>query len=228
MPTILAKDVVDRSEITLQDETNVRWSQEELLHYLNDGQRHVVMLKPGAYAQNSTFQLVQGSKQSAPNDAISLIRPVRNMGGAGNTPGRAITWADMDQLDLTRPDWHTETANAEVKHCLQDPQNPKDFYVTPPQPATPEYVEMIYSAAPPDATIDGVNGGGTDSAISLDDVYAEALYFYILFKAHSKESSLASPQKAGSYYQLFLGAIGMKQQIDAAQESRTAGASGPQ
>jgi len=213
MPTITAQTIVDRAEKTLLDDTNVRWAEAELLEYLNDAQRHIVMLKPDAYTKNTNIQMAASeTKNTIPADAIRLKRPVRNMGALGTSPGRAIIWANIDQLDKSNPDWHTDTASAVIQHFLADQHDPKTFYVYPPQPATGMgYAEIIYFATPADIAI-----GAT---ILLDDVYQDPMYFYVLSRAHSKETPEASDAKAGGYYTLFLQSIGLKTQGEQAVDA---------
>lgn len=213
MATIDAQVIVDAAEKTLLDETNVRWAEAELLGYLNDGQRHIVMLKPDAYVKNISVQMTASeTKNTIPSDGIRIIRPVRNMGADGNTPGNVIRWADMDQMDVTNPDWHTHTASATIKHFFQDKLDPKNFYCYPPQPgASMGYAEIIYSAAPPDVAI--------DATISLDDIYKDPLYFYIMSRAHSKETAEADKAKATSYYNVFLQSIGLKTDAETTVDS---------
>jgi hypothetical protein len=44
--TITGANLLLRIEDTLQDTTNVRWPEAELLRYINDAQREVVNLRP--------------------------------------------------------------------------------------------------------------------------------------------------------------------------------------
>ena len=44
--TITGANLLLRIEDTLQDTTNVRWSEAELLRYINDAQREIVNLRP--------------------------------------------------------------------------------------------------------------------------------------------------------------------------------------
>jgi hypothetical protein len=78
-----------------------------------------------------------------------------------------------------------------------DDRDPKHFYVYPPQPAAnPGYVEIIYSSAPSAASADG--------NISIDDVYANALLDYILYRAYSKDADYAANnQRALGHFQAF-------------------------
>ena len=43
---LTVKNILDRVQISLQDTTNIRWTQTELLNYLNDAQREIALLKP--------------------------------------------------------------------------------------------------------------------------------------------------------------------------------------
>ena len=191
MAVITAQIVIDKAEIILQDTTNVRWASTELLGWLNDGQRAVVALKPDAYPQNENMILIEGTKQSIPATGVHLIDVVRNMGTDGSTPGRATMFIDRRILDAQNPDWHADVAAAEVKHWMFDKRDPKTFYVYPPQPAASfGYVEFVYSAAPADILIAAV--------LSIDDIYANSLLEYILYRAYSKDADYAANGKRAS------------------------------
>ncbi len=210
MATITGTNIVDRAAIVLQDTTGVRWPQDtELLLWLNDGQREIVLRKPDAYAQNETVALVGGTKQTIPATGIQLLDVIRNMGTGGSTPGRAITRIDREILDEQRPDWHSSTANAESKHYMFDTRDPKHFYVFPPQHATPGKVEMVYAASPTDLS-------ALSSTITLDDIYSGVLLDYILYRAYSKDADLtpSAPQRAVSHYNAFMASLGAKSQME--------------
>ena len=55
MATVKVIDLINRAEEILQDTTNVRWSQQTLLNYLNDGQREIVLFRPDANPVNASF-----------------------------------------------------------------------------------------------------------------------------------------------------------------------------
>jgi len=205
MPTIKGSEVLDRAGIILQDTTNIRWPTAELLDWLNDGQREIVLRKPDAYTVSEAVVLVVSeTKQSIPAAGIQLIDIVRNLGVAGATPGRAVTRTERYILDTQRPDWNTETGTAEVKHYMFDERNPKVFYVYPPQPAaSPGYVEVVYSSSPADLAT-------AAATLTLDDIYSSALLDYVLYRAYSKYSDIApnAPQRAIGHYQAFLKSLG--------------------
>jgi len=207
--TITAKSILDRATIIIQDETNTRWPRDELLTWLNDGQREIVLLKPDSYAQNKSIQLIAGTKQAIPADGIQLIDVVRNMGTDGETPGRVIKRIDRRILDDQRPDWHTEPAVGYVQHYVFDDRDPKTFYVYPQAPETAVYVEVIYSSAPTDITDE-------NSYITLDDIYANAVLDYILYRAYLKDADYAvNSARAKDAYITFLRSVGVLDKIEA-------------
>lgn len=201
MGTITVAATLSRVSMLLQDTTNIRWPLAELLDWLNDAQREIVLLKPNASTTNTAVQLAAGTKQTLPADGVSLIDISRNMGTSGSTPGKGIRITMREILDAQLPDWHMSTASAEVKHYVYSPLDPKTFYVYPPQPvASRGYVELIYSASPADATLGG--------AINVDDIYQPVLIDYILYRAYSKDTEYAADvARAQGYQQSFFGAL---------------------
>lgn len=210
MATITVTQLLNRVSVILQDPTNVRWPQAELLDWVNDGQREIATYKPNAFVKNESKQLVTGTKQTLPADGVSLIDVVRNMGTNGSTPGNAIRAVSREILDSQIPGWHASTAAATVKHFIYNPLDPKTFYVYPPQPnAAQNQVEMVYVASPTDATL--------NSTITLDDIYLSALVNYVLFRAYSKDAEFAANvQLSQGYFAMFKGNLEGKVTAEAA------------
>ena len=212
MATIQVNSLVSRAATLIQDATNVRWPTNELIDWLNDGQREIVLIKPQASVKNESVSLTTGStKQSIPASGVQLIDVTRNMGSAGNTPGDSIRVVSREVLDAQRPSWHSDVnADGKIKHYMFDPRDPKTFYVYPKAPATAHYVEVIYSASPTDASAGGV--------IQIDDIYANALLDYILYRAYSKDAEYAgNAQLAVAHYQAFSNSLGAKTQNELSQ-----------
>lgn len=198
--TTTVASLLSKAATILQDTSNVRWTVSELLGWLNDGQRDLVALKPNANTKNTPVQLVQGTKQSLPSDAVSLLDVIRNMGTDGSTPGKAIRLVSREIIDNQVPDWHSSTANAVVRHFTYSPFDPKNYYVYPPQPASSRgYVEILYSASPANCTSDG--------NIQLDDVYATALMNYVIAKAYAKDAEYANGAQASAYMGMFTASL---------------------
>lgn len=210
MGTIIARAVIEKAQIILQDTTGVRWpSDTELLGWLNDGQREVMVFKPNANVKNVAVKLATGTKQQLPADGVQLIDVVRNMGTDGNTPGRAIRIVMREVLDAQVPNWHNATPAAEAKHYTYTVLDPKTFYVYPPQPSSNQgYAELVYGAAPVDATING--------AITLDDIYQNVLVDYILYRAYSKDTEYAADQnRAATHQSAYIASLTGKAKVEA-------------
>lgn len=208
MSTITAASIITKAQIVLQDTAGERWSDTELLDWLNDGQREVVLYKPNSCVKNIAVKLAEGTKQSLPPDAVQLMDVPRNMGVNGSTPGRAIRIAMRETLDSQAPNWHFSTPSPAVKHFMYSMLDPKTFYVYPPQPASNQgYVELIYGASPGDATL--------SSVISLDDIYQSILLDYTLFRAYLKDTEFAAdPGRAGTHQAAYMSALSGKAKVE--------------
>jgi hypothetical protein len=199
MGTALVQSILDRAIVILQDTTNVRWPAVELVDWVTDGEREAVMFKPSAYSKNESMLLTAGTKQTIPATGIQLLDVVRNTGPNGTSPGRAIRLIEREILDANTPDWHYMAATAVVKHFTYASNDPKTFYVYPPSTGS-SYAELVYSAAPPVATL-----GGT---LSIDDIYQGAILDYVLYRAYQKDAEYAAdPARAASHYQAFVTAL---------------------
>jgi len=210
MGTLTGANLISRIQDSLQDTTGVRWTEAELLRYINDAQREVVNFKPQASADHSNVQLVTGTEQSIPDVALSLIKVVRNMSATGGsaTGKKSIRLVDEDILNSIEPDWHDPTVTGDaahgsvIKHYIFDPDDPRRFYVYPGvKSGSNAYVELITSRSPTDLS-------ATSSTIYIDDIYGNALVDYVLFRCYMKDSEFAgNAQRASQHYQLFLNSV---------------------
>lgn len=206
MPTTKAVDLINRVSITLQDPTYVRWTQSELLNYLNDAQRQVVLFRPDAKAVNAPFACANSAKQTLPADGLRLISVLRNTGG------RAITKVDRSILDVQLPTWYETAVGSDgVKHYVYDALDPKNFYVFP-KPAAAYQIDIIYAMSPVDIVIS--NYTNDTQVIGIDDIYANALMDYMMYRAYQKDSEFANLNRAALYYQAFATSLGIKSQAD--------------
>ena len=209
MATVKVVNLINRASIILQDTSNVRYPQAELLKFFNDAQREVVMQRPDANMLNVTMTCVAGSKQSIPSSALRLIDVVRNV------DGRSVTQMSRKMLDEQLPDWHETTAGSNgIEHFVYEPADPKNFYVYP-KGTSSHNLEIIYSEAPADISI--TNFSTATTVISVDDVYANAILDYMLYRAYQKDSEYAgNQQKSTMHYQGFANSLGVKTQADMA------------
>lgn len=200
MGTVTAKTIIDKASTQLIDLTNVRWTRAELLAWLNDGMRQIVLIQPSASSTTSVVKLQAGTRQYLPDDGWLLLSVYRNMGTTGTTPGRAIRIISREILDGFNPDWNTDTAKAEVRNYIYTNQDQLAFYVYPPNTGT-QYVELNYSAQPADLASE-------TQVIPIFDVFQSALVDYILYRACSKDAEYAPGlQLAQGYLSTFVAAI---------------------
>lgn len=203
MATITAQFVIGKVALQLQDEPNVHWERPELLGWINSGQREAVIIKPTISAKSLSVELTAGvTKQEAPADSYLLIDVLRNMGSNGSTPGDVIRMVTREAMDAIRPTWHSDPPVGKIKNYTLDPRTPNVFYVYPKAPPSAWFVELVYSSLPTDVVAES-------DAIGIDDIYADALIDYVLYRAYSKESDYAShAPKAASRYVSFRNAFG--------------------
>ena len=210
MATTKVIDILDRAGIILQDNTNVRFPNEELLKFFNDAQKEVVLHRPDATMVNTTYDCVTGSKQTLPSRALRLIDVVRNV------DGRAVTQVQRQILDETLPNWHEKPVGAnKIEHYVYDPADPKNFYVYPTASAGAHSLEVVYSSSPDETVISDFESDVT--TISVDDVYSNCLLDYVLYRSYQKDSEFAgNSQRAMMHYSGFANALGVKTQADGA------------
>ncbi len=200
---LTASDVLTRASDIIQDQTNVRWPQDELLRYLNDARREIAIARPDLYANTSTVTLVVGTKQTLPTDGVRLIDVIRNM--PGGAAGAAIRIVEREILDAQRPSWHTETGTTSLKHFMYDERNPRTYYVYPPSTASHQ-IEITYGQTPTDILLANISS----TQLTQEDIYTGAIVDYVCYRAFSKDSEYAgNSQRAMAHYQQFMNALGL-------------------
>jgi hypothetical protein len=207
MANILASAIVDQAEEILQDSSNTRWTQAELLAWLNQGMRVIVKEKPDANPSVSSVLLASGLWQTLPTGGIILLDAFCNMGTTGTTRGAPVTVVDRRWMDTSLPTWTTETASTTVKHVVYDPKTtPKKFMVYPQSPGT-NYLEIVVATMPTSIAI--------DASITLGDEHADTLLDYILFRAFSRDADyVQNAERAIAHYQSFLTSLGKLDQME--------------
>ena len=215
---MLASELILAVSNDLQDQDSgdeySRWTEDDLLGYLNDGERAIVFLKPQAYVDDTPFQLVAGVRQSWPSGAIEPIGRMRNMGPTGTTAGERVFLIEPKDMDECYPGWRSATASATVVHFMFDQNDRRSFEVYPPQPTSSMgYVEAPYSKVPPTIVKDGTSYA---VSVNLGDEYKEALIAYMKFRtwAVDAQDSQYAYARSADAWQLFLALIGRKDLVE--------------
>lgn len=211
---LTAANVLARASAIIQDQTNVRWPEAELLNWLNDGRREICIARPDLYATISVVSLAAGTKQQIPADGARFLDAYRNMAADGLAPGAAVRPTEREILDAQLPDWHTATA-AITKHFMFDERVPRFFYVYPPAVANAK-LEIAYSQTPTDITV-------TTTPLTQEDIYTGALVDYICYRCFNKDASYAGNiSRAAAHYSQFQNAIGAGDARDLSSSPNTA------
>ena len=202
--TLQAQHILSRVRNILQDNTGVRWTDGELFDYLSDGQREIANFRPDATATHANVQLVTGTEQTIPADGLRLVKIVRNVAStsASATGGRTVRVVSEDSLNSTEPNWHDPTVTGdathgtEVKHYIFDGDDPRVFYVYPGV-AGSAFVEVVYSKNP-------ISISAATDLIQVDDIFANALINYVLYRAYLKDAEFAgNQQRSANFFAIF-------------------------
>lgn len=207
MSTVTAQAIINKAVTQLVDAANVRWTRAELLAWLNDGVRQIVLMQPNATSSVESMKLVAGTRQKIPTTGWLLLTINRNMGLDGTTPGRAIRIISRQLMDGFDPNWHTATASDTTIHYIYDLQDQLAFYVYPPSKGN-NYVELNYSIQPPDLTSE-------TQVVPVFPIFQPALVDYVLYRAFSKDAEYAPGLAlAQMYMTTFAAAVGGKEQTE--------------
>lgn len=231
--TILAKDVLYRVSAQLLDAPDSarqfsRWSEKELVAWLNDAQRVIAKYLPDSCSRVDVIKLATGSRQSietiqaasikhgdgstsALTRGKKLLDVVRNMGSDGLSAGRAVMLRTREELERIDPRWHVDTGS-EIKGYVHDPRTPKYFWTFPAVPSgTDVWVEVAMLANPTEVAYvaDSMRiSGNSTTVISLGDEYVDDIVNYMLARAHLKEAEVAGNAGiANAYANQFIGSI---------------------
>jgi hypothetical protein len=205
---ISAASIIRRIVETMQDNTSIRWPVSELVRYLNDGQREIVMYRPDSIKVTGAVPLVAGARQTLPAGATKLIEFWANAAGSK----RAVRLVNREILDSQSPGWHALPGKAEILHYMYDPRIPTEFFVYPPALATASLLGS-YSALPANVPepADGSLYDQVVGDISVPDIYGNPLQDYILYRAYTKDSDYAgNAQRAQAHYAQFANALGIE------------------
>ncbi|WP_299202573.1 DUF6682 family protein [uncultured Amphritea sp.] len=219
MALMTVADVIGSVKAILKETgaEGVRWSNDELLKWLNESYAAIVAIKPDAGAKNEAIVLDTGTKQRIPASGLRLLDVVRNVAGS-MTP---VIQTSREQIDIAVPSWHTDTPSATIDNYIFLDDDPTGFYVYPPADTGAE-IEIIYAAVPDKH--DSIYEAAKSDVIKVDDSYQPIMTDYILYRAFSKDADIqGSAGRANMHLQAFNSALGMKVNMSAATSPNNRG-----
>lgn len=217
-----------RTQLNDGDASNLRWSDAEILSYINAGQRQIVMLVPEANIASETVALADAVRQTLPSGGIKFISLEND--NDNDNPGPAVRIVEQDALSSAFPEWeyaghqsthmnyptfedeHTEFF---FEHFFHDPREPKAYYLFPPTDGETPDVLLKYSKLP---TALGTLAG----TFALGDEYLNAEIEYVTYRCLMKDGRYsASTARRQELWNNFLRALGLKVEAEAKADPAT-------
>jgi len=200
--------VIDRAKRILQERgTGIRWTDGELIGWLNEAYVAVAVERPDAHGVIEMVELQAGAKQALPEGGLRLMDVI------ADERGRAIRATSRRTLATMRPDWQAEEPGERFEFYLVDDRLPTAFWLYPPAAAGAR-VEISYVATPAQHDTAGL-AAVAGSALSVSDRYATALLDFVLYRAFAKDAETpANLQRSQNHYQAFAVAMSGKGQGD--------------
>ena len=211
-----AQTVITEVRAIIHDEVvTFRWTDVELIRYINAGLRQTVTLVPEA----NTIETIEDTatsrvaRQAIPAGGIKFLKASRNYADDGTTPQGVIRYVEKDALDTYDPDWEYVTAKADAanffEHYCHDPREPTVYFLYPPPVLDNKRVAVAYSAVPTAMTVVG-------DTIPIADEYLNALVQYTVYRALTKESRETLPSAfSNDLWENYLVALGLQRKVKA-------------
>lgn len=203
-----------RADLNDGDASNYRWSDAEMLRFVNASLRQIVLILPEANVIEEEFDLVIGSRQLIPTGGTKFLGAYNFvLVGEDFYRGRAITEVEEDALNSSFPDWsYVPAAPAEVDwvghHYTHDPRDPTAFALYPTVPDENQTILIKYALVPTAlATL--------ASTFPLRDEYINASVEYTKYRMLSKDGRYGSePAVRAELWNNFLRLLGVKVAAD--------------
>lgn len=196
-----AMTIVQKAELLSNDYFNNRWTRDEWLKWLNDGQLQIVRLQPKANTTRTLKLFSVGSRQTTPTGCLDIQGELTDMGVDGATRGNVIRAIAKEKLDAFFPGWMAEPVGTPLVFTAD--KNDQDYFFTYP-PASARYAEMHYSVIPAE-----VYDFALGTKITIRDEYAINLLDYMLYRAALKEDENGNGQRATSFWTAFVTNLGI-------------------
>lgn len=203
MSNITGEEIVKLARRQLHDISGRRYTDDDMLMWLNEAQQLLTTLKPTALIETSIEPLIPGHEQHLPCRARMLVDMGPNMGMDLNSPGRVPSRTTLDVMNRSKAVWPGDTSSLVVYNYAYESTDPLIFYVYPPQGySAPGSIQLRYSVIPED--IDDLA-----DTLELSIEYRQPLADYLISKALDSDSDSPANMAAGaSYMRKFMFTIG--------------------
>lgn len=205
--TTTLKSVLERVVGTLEDEGSDTWTLQDLVRYLNDGQRVMHVHRPDLFNVEADVALIAGVRQSLPSAGSKLINITHNTVGAMSSIARV----ERSLLDAQVRGWRSMRGAIEIQHFMYDERQPKVFEVYPPA-AVGAGLRVEYASIPADLAIPAGDMllASITGDINVPDLQATALQHYIAFRCWAEGSENSHAGMAQAHYAMFANELGIE------------------
>ena len=208
-----------RGDLNDDDALNYRWTDADMLRYINAAQRRIVSIVPEANVVEENVVIDNAdSRQTLPTGGIKFIGAF-NYDATNSERGPAITIVEKDALDSMSSDWsyvevadlsfqyqNLETWHTAVRfeHAAHDSRDPTVYYLFPATDTATFEIQLQYAKVPTALTT-------LADSFALGDQYFDAAVAFSKYRMHAKDGRHGggSEVKQESYND-FLRALGQK------------------
>lgn len=201
------KSILERVVGTLNDDISTTWTLQDLVRYLNDGQRDMHVWRPDLFHVEVEHTLAAGVKQALPASGSKLIDILANAAGTF----QPVTRIQRALLDAQVRGWRASTPALEIDHFTYDERQPLVFEVYPPALDTSK-VMLEYASVPAECPLPALNTvlESVTGDINVPDLQGTALQHYICFRCYAEGSEPGNAARAQAYVALFAEVLGIE------------------
>jgi len=203
-------EVITEVRSILQDaDTPYRYSDTDLLGFVNQTIKRMVVLRPDLFGEIGDIPTTAGSAvQSLPSDALRLIDIFQVKGG------NAITEVDRETMARYAPDWMNATAGTPV-NFMRHVKNSERFFLYPP-PASGTVLVGEYAKVPSDYAL-------TDTITTPSEAFFPTIIDGVVWLAESIEDEAVNSKRAEFFLQLFTSQLSSSLQSRTITDTKPAG-----
>lgn len=195
-------DIIADVRRILQDvDTPYRYSDTELLGYVNQTLKRMSVIRPDLFGEIGEITTTADSAvQSLPSDALRLIDIFQVKDGS------AITEVDREVMSRSHPTWMSEASGTPV-NFMRHVKNAERFFLYP-RPTAGTVLVAEYARVPSDYAL-------TDTITSPSESYLPVIVDGTVFLAESIDDEHINTNRAKLFLELFTS------QLSASLQSRT-------
>jgi hypothetical protein len=193
MTALTSTDIGTRVKRIFGDTANVQINDSDIVMWINDAMREIVMQHEGLFQTTSTLPSVAGTNQyTLPTDLLSLQEIAYRDGVSGAYYG--LRFLSAEGLDQATPDW-TDTTSTGTPAYYARGDSGKFFIVPTPDTSVANGIQITYSKYATDIS------GLTSTALPFPEYYHQTILEYCLMKAYEMDENWEATDRKSQYVQ---------------------------